>query len=73
VSKGNIVLIVPLNPAYPALAGRGTCRPNAKSKGQTSPIGLLKCGIHLAFACLPGGRDFNIWNLLIMVISFQFF
>jgi hypothetical protein len=26
-SKGNIVLIVPLYPAYPALAGRGTCWP----------------------------------------------
>jgi hypothetical protein len=25
-SKGNIVLIVPLYPAYPALAGRGTFR-----------------------------------------------
>jgi hypothetical protein len=25
--KGNIVLIVPLDPAYPALAGGGTCRP----------------------------------------------
>jgi hypothetical protein len=26
VSKGNIVLMVPLNPVYPALAGRGTFR-----------------------------------------------
>ena len=25
--KGNFILIVPLDPAYPAKAGRGTCRP----------------------------------------------
>ena len=24
--KGNLIYIVPLDPAYPALAGRGTCR-----------------------------------------------
>ena len=28
--EGNFVHIVPLNPAYPALAGRGTCRPHVK-------------------------------------------
>ncbi len=26
VSQGNLIYIVPLGPAYPALAGRGTCR-----------------------------------------------
>jgi hypothetical protein len=27
--KGNFILIVPLDPAYPAETGRGTCRPNS--------------------------------------------
>jgi hypothetical protein len=27
-SKGSVIHIVPLNPAYPALAGRGTFRPS---------------------------------------------
>jgi len=30
--KGNDVLIVPLDPAYPALVGRGTCRPRNSIK-----------------------------------------
>ncbi len=37
VSKGNIVLIVPLDPAYPALAGRGTCRPRIKIRPRSQP------------------------------------
>ena len=28
--EGNVVLIVLLDPAYPALAGRGTCRPRIR-------------------------------------------
>jgi hypothetical protein len=32
-SKGNIVLIMPLDPAYPALAGRGTCRSSVTEGG----------------------------------------
>ena len=36
--KGNIVLIVPLTtPAYPASAGRGTCRP--RKEGPSSDCG----------------------------------
>jgi hypothetical protein len=35
--EGNDVLIVPLDPAYPALAGRGTCRPrNSIKEGDES-------------------------------------
>ena len=33
VSKGNTGLIVPLDPAYPALAGRGTFRSRWRKNG----------------------------------------
>jgi hypothetical protein len=35
-----------------------------KSKAQMSKIfWILNFDIHLTFACLPVGRDFDIWNL----------
>ncbi len=36
--EGNGVLIVPLNPAYPASAGRGTCRPRNSTQQQACPV-----------------------------------
>jgi hypothetical protein len=36
-------------------------------------IGVLKFDIHLTFACLPVGRDFDIRNSFIIVISSQSF
>jgi hypothetical protein len=46
VLPGKVILlyIVPLDPAYPALAGRGTSR--------STPLWILSFDIHLTFACL---------------------
>jgi hypothetical protein len=33
-----------------------------KSKAQKPKVFSLTFDIHLIFACLPAGRDFEIWN-----------
>ena len=50
--KGNIVLIMPPDPAYPALAGRGTVRPRIKNRPWSTPSPFRSC------ACVdhPQGR-----------------
>jgi hypothetical protein len=50
--KGNFILIVPLDPAYPAETGRGTCRPNSYilsrflSRSPTIQL-TFPCGSHI--------------------------
>ena len=44
-SKRKAVLIVPLDPAYPALAGRGTCRPIRRVIVEARPESLRRQAI----------------------------
>ncbi len=55
VSKGNFVHIVPLDPAYPALAGRGRFRSKAGFRvkpGMTNYTGLMLLFISLTQYCI---------------------
>jgi len=44
VSKRNFILMVPLDPAYPALAGRGTCRSPVTRKSALLRIAKTRTG-----------------------------